>query len=150
MPILSVGKARRTLFGPLGCKGSTRKCNCLVRLLPLCRRTLGSERHLYAIAWPGELGTDLMAYGGINKRTPPRKSGGIQGVSTRFSLSTVCIMSRLTRNGKPEPVSRNQILGRVRGQRNIILFVQLATSRIDSFIWLNHTLLYVMMIHTYK
>ena len=32
-------------------------------------------------------GTDPMAYDGINKWTPPRKSGGIPLVSTRFSLS---------------------------------------------------------------
>ena len=32
-----------------------------------CRRTLGSERHRYAIiAWPDKLGTDPMAYGGYN------------------------------------------------------------------------------------
>ena len=28
-----------------------------------------------------------MAYGGLNKWTPPQKSGGIPGVRTRFSLS---------------------------------------------------------------
>ena len=28
-----------------------------------------------------------MAYGGMNEWTPPRKSGGIPRVSTRFSLS---------------------------------------------------------------
>ena len=30
-------------------------------------RTLGSERHRYAIARPDELGTDPMAYGNLNK-----------------------------------------------------------------------------------
>ena len=30
-----------------------------------CRRTLGSERHRHAIAWPDKLGTDPMAYGGF-------------------------------------------------------------------------------------
>ena len=35
------------------------------RLLALRRRTLGSERHRYAIAWPDKLRTDPMAYGGL-------------------------------------------------------------------------------------
>ena len=40
-----------------------------LRFLALCRRTLGSERHRYAIARPDKLGTDPMAYGGfINGR----------------------------------------------------------------------------------
>ena len=38
-------------------------------------------------------------------------------MSTRFSLSME--MSRLTRNGTAEPVSRDQILRHVRGQGNI-------------------------------
>ena len=38
-------------------------------------------------------------------------------VSTRFSLSME--MSRVTRNGTAEPVSRDQILRRERGQGNI-------------------------------
>ena len=38
-------------------------------------------------------------------------------VNTRFSLSME--MSRLTRDGKAEPVSREQILRRERGQGNI-------------------------------
>ena len=33
----------------------------------MCRRTLGSERHRYAIARPDKLGTDLMALSGLNK-----------------------------------------------------------------------------------
>ena len=36
------------------------------------------------VARPDRLGTDPMAYGGINKWTSPRKSGGISLVSTRF------------------------------------------------------------------
>ena len=64
--------------GDLICQGSTRS-ELPWGLLALCRRTLGSERHRYAIAWPDKLGTDPMAYGGfyINKWTPPRNSGGI-------------------------------------------------------------------------
>ena len=48
---------------------------------------------------------------------PPRNSGGIPYVSTRFSPSME--MSRLTRDGTAEPVSRDQILRRERGQGNI-------------------------------
>ena len=33
----------------------------------MCRRTLGSERHRYAIARPDKLGTDPMASSGLNK-----------------------------------------------------------------------------------
>ena len=43
----------------------------------------------------------------INEWTPPRKSGGIPWVSTRFSLSM---------ENEKEPVSRDQILRRERGQ----------------------------------
>ena len=60
-----------------------------------------------------------MAYDGfkINKWTLPRNSGGIPQVSPRFSLSME--MSRLTRDGIAEPVSRDQVLRRERGQGNI-------------------------------
>ena len=44
-------------------------------LLALCRRTLGSERHRRAIAWPDKLGTGPMANVWRYKWTPPRKSG---------------------------------------------------------------------------
>ena len=57
-----------------------------------------------------------MAYGGFIW-TPPRNSGAIPYVSTRFSLSME--MSRLTRDGTAEPVSRDQILRHARGQGNI-------------------------------
>ena len=58
-------------------------------------------------------------------------------------------MSRLTRDGTAEPVSRDQILRHVRGQGNITFPVQLTTSRIGNLTRLIHTLLYVMTIHTY-
>ena len=41
-------------------------------------------------------------------------------------------MSRLTRDGTAEPVSRDQILRHARGQGNIIFPVQLTTSRIGN------------------
>ena len=83
----------------------------------------------------------------FHKWTPPRNSGEVPSVSTRFSLSME--MSRLTRDGTAEPVSRDQILRHARGQGNIIFPVQLTTSRIDNLARLIHTLLYVMTIHTY-
>ena len=68
-------------------------------------------------------------------------------MSTRFSLSME--MSRLTRDGTAEPVSRDQILRHAQGQGNIIFPVQLTTSRIGNLTRLIHTLLHVMAIHTY-
>ena len=60
-------------------------------------------------------------------------------------------MSRLTRDGTAEPVSRDQILRHARGQGNMcISLVQLTTSRIGNLTRLIHTLLYVMtIIRTY-
>ena len=58
-------------------------------------------------------------------------------------------MSRLTRDGTAEPVSRDQILRHARGQGNIIFPVQLTTRRIGNLTRLIHTLLYAMTIHTY-
>ena len=49
-------------------------------------------------------------------------------------------MSRLTRDGTAEPVSRDQILRHARGQGNIIFPVQLTTSRIGNLTRLIHTL----------
>ena len=57
-------------------------------------------------------------------------------------------MSRLTRDGTAEPVSRDQILRHARGQGDIFFPVQLTTSRIGNLTRLIHTLLYVMTIHT--
>ena len=45
---------------------------------------------------------------------------GRNPVSTRFSL--IMEMSRLTRDGTAEPLSRDQILGHARGQGNNINF----------------------------
>ena len=56
-------------------------------------------------------------------------------------------MSRLTRDGTAEPVSRDQILRHARGHGNMIFPVQLTTSRIGNLTRLIHTLLYVMTIY---
>ena len=58
-------------------------------------------------------------------------------------------MSRLTRDGTAEPISRDQILRHARGQGNIIFPVQLTKSRIGNLTRLIHTLLYEVTIHTY-
>ena len=58
-------------------------------------------------------------------------------------------MSRLTRDGTADPVSRDQILWHARRQGNMIFPVQLTTSRIGDLTRLIYTLLYVMTIHTY-
>ena len=79
--------------------------------------------------------------------TPPRNTGGIPYVSTRFSPSME--MSRLTRDGTAETVSRDQLLRRERGQRIIIFPVQLTTSRIGNLRRLIHTLAICVTIHTY-
>ena len=57
-------------------------------------------------------------------------------------------MSRLTRDGTADPVSRDQILRHARGQGNTIFPVQLTTNRIGNLTRLIRTLLYVMTIHT--
>ena len=69
-------------------------------------------------------------------------------ISTRFSLSMK--MSRLTRDGTAEPVSRDQILRRERGQdREIFVFpVELTTSRIGSLTRLILTLAICVTIDT--
>ena len=58
-------------------------------------------------------------------------------------------MSRLTRDGTAEPISRDQILRHARGQGNIIFPVQLTTSRIGHLTRLIRTLLYVITMHIY-
>ena len=44
-------------------------------ILVLCRRTFGSDRHRYAIIalGPDKLGTDPMAYGGLNEKNGRRR-----------------------------------------------------------------------------
>ena len=84
----------------------------------------------------------------INKWTPPRNSGGIPGLSTRFSLSME--MNTLTRDGTAEPASRDQMLRHERGQgtRNFPCF-QLITSRNGNLTRLIHTLAICVTIHIY-
>ena len=59
-------------------------------------------------------------------------------------------MSRLTRDGTTEPVSRDQILRHERGQGNIHFPVQLTTCRTGILAWLIHTLAIRVTIHTYR
>ena len=57
-------------------------------------------------------------------------------------------MSRLTRDGTAEPVSRDQILRHERGQRNNQFSCQLTSYRTDNFTRLIHTLTICVTIHT--
>ena len=56
-------------------------------------------------------------------------------------------MSRLTRDGTAEPVSRDQILRRGRGQELFIFLFQLTTSRIGNLTRLIHALAKCGTIH---
>ena len=57
-------------------------------------------------------------------------------------------MSGLTRDGTAEPVSRDEILRRERGQGKNIFPVQLTTSIVGNLTRLIHSLLKVLGIHT--
>ena len=57
-------------------------------------------------------------------------------------------MSKLTRGGTAEPVTRNQILRRKREEGNICFPVQRTKTRVGNLTRLVHTLLYAMTIHT--
>ena len=119
IPIVGVGKERRTLIGPwLSANGSTHYWNYLEEYGP-CAGGLSAVN---------AIGTQLrdpinsaltqwrMAVQ-INKWTPPRKSRGIPLVSTRFSPSMGNEQADAGRTA--ELVSRDQILRHVRGQGNI-------------------------------
>ena len=89
-----------------------------------------------------------MAYGDLNKWTPPGKSEGIPGVRTRLSMSveneqTVVQRDGQTRLARPNSQARNE------DREIFIFFFQLTTSRIGNLTRLIHTLLHVMTIHTY-
>ena len=59
-------------------------------------------------------------------------------------------MSRLTRDGTAEPLSRNQFFSGANGDRETIVFpVQLTTSRIDILAQSIHTFAISVTIHTY-
>ena len=59
-------------------------------------------------------------------------------------------MSKQTRDGTAEPVSRDQILRHARGQGNIIFLCSADHEQdIGNLTRLIHTLLYVMTIHAY-
>ena len=57
---------------------------------------------------------------------------------------------RLTRDGTAEPILRDHILRRERGQRNINSPIQLTTSRIGNLTRLIHTLAICVTIHNYN
>ena len=57
-------------------------------------------------------------------------------------------MSRLTRDGTAELVSRDEILRREQGQEKNMFPVQLTTNRIDNHTCLIHSLMKVLTIHS--
>ena len=62
---MGVGKERRTIIIVHGdAKAALVTRTTLRTILALCQRTLGSERHRYAIACPDKLWTDPMVCGG--------------------------------------------------------------------------------------
>ena len=84
-----------------------------------------------------------MAYSGmINKWTPPRKSGRIQRVSTRFSLRVENDeQADAGGTGRPNPSRQTKFSG-ANGDREIFIFpVQLTTSGIGNLTRSTHTLL---------
>ena len=112
------GKERRILIAPWWCKGNPRYWNYVEVYWPYAGGLSAVNAVGTQLRDPINSGlTRWRMAVWINKWTPPRKSGGIPWESTRFSLSME--MSRLTRDGKAEPVSRDQILRRERGQGNI-------------------------------
>ena len=79
-----------------------------------------------------------MAYGGLNIQMDATAELGRNPISME--------MSRLTRDGTAELVSRDQILRRERGQGNIFP-VQLTKCRIGNLTRLIHTLAICVTIH---
>ena len=116
-----MGKERRTLIGPYGVlpeqaapdPGTTLRFTGPV---PADARQRTPSVRNYVTRqtrdWP-----DSVWRFKINKWTSPRKAGIMPRVSTRFSLSME--MSRLTRDGTAELVSRDQIFRREGGHGNI-------------------------------
>ena len=109
-------------------------------------------------SWAAVFYTYVVANPVRGHKEVPRSTGAAAlgrnpvSISTRFSLSME--MSRLTRDGTAEPVSRDQILRHERGQGNIHFFpVQLTTCRTGNLTRLIHTLattVYICVtIHTY-
>ena len=85
---------------------------------------------------------------GLNKWTPPRKSGGIPRLSTRFSLGMENEQTDAGQDGQTRLARRNFQARRRTGKYSFCL-VQTTTSRIGNLTWLILTLLYVITIHTY-
>ena len=79
-----------------------------------------------------------MVYGGINKWTPPRKSGGIPCAITRFSLSVEIEQADAGRDGRTR-LAETKFSGANGDKEMLFIFpVQLTTSRVGSLIRLIH------------
>ena len=80
-----------------------------------------------------------MVIDGINKWMSSRKQGELREEAP--DSAWMWRMSRLTRDGTTEPVSRDLTLRHERGQEKTIFPVQLTMSRIGNLTRLIHTLL---------
>ena len=111
------------------CQSSTRS-ELPWGLLALCRRTLGSERHRYAIAWPDELGADPIAYGNLNEMDAAAEIGrNPVSKRTRFSLSMHVDWAGWRGTGRSN-LSRETKISGANGDREIAIFpIQLTTSK---------------------
>ena len=111
--------------------------------MALCRRTLGSESHRYAIARPDKLGTDSMPYGGINESLDAAAETGRNPVSKHKIHPERGESAGRRGTGLPN-LSRGTEFSGANGHREIFIFpLQLTTSRIGNLTRLIHTLLHV-------
>ena len=99
-----------------------------------------------AVASPDKPCTDPVAVDDIDGCLRGKREG--VGEYAPYS-AWVCRVSRPTRDGTGEPVSRDQIFRRGRGQGKNIFSVQLTTRRINNNTRLIHTLLKVLIIQRY-
>ena len=77
-----------SIWSMVTCKGSiTRYWNYLEDYSPCAGGFSAVDAIGTQLRDPINSGSDPMAYGSMNKWTPPRKSGGIPKVSNRFSLN---------------------------------------------------------------
>ena len=129
--VVGVGKEWHTLIGQWGYlkRQHPNVTRATMGPMALCQRTLDGD----ATGTQFLRETHQMALFRCRYTTPWRKAGGKRGAREYAPDSAwAWRMSGLTRDGTAEPVSRDQILRRERGQGKIHFFpVQLTTSRIE-------------------
>ena len=143
------GKEANINWSMVTCQGSTR--SELPRgLLAPCRRTLGIERHRYAIAGPDKLGTDPMACGDyklINgRRRQTREESRKYQIQPEYGDEQADAgRDCRTRLARPNSQARTRT-----GKCYFFLYfpVQLTTFRTGNLTRLYHTLAVCVTIHT--